>query len=1005
MKDDGEKSKEIESIKNSTENYSDKDNTKKEISETKITENKDNNIKEESKEIKEEKMDEKNGKEDEEKKENVNVIIEDSDDEKEEKKKQNIGKDNIEETKTTIGKESNQTTIIEEKKDKTIIEGKENEITSNEDNITKKETEIKINEDTITKKETETENKINEVNITKKDTEIKLNEDNITKKDTEIKLNENNIIKKETENEISSKGEETQNLKEDSKELNGDFNKGTIGNKIEKENNSQTSFEVKKPQEYNNQGGNGDELDNILNLMNKEYNFNNNNDNFDKNENNEIKDKDELDNNNKEMETKQDTIVVNDKKEMEENNLNKSENLKEKENKITEISEKDNNNNKEDIKKTNKIEIEEEEEEEEEEKEEKKVENNHQNKIESKEINNSKSGDNIEKKENLEKNENIIKEKDSDKDEKKKEDDNKNMSKDNNNIVKDSDEEEEYEEDEKNNGKKNNNNNKEIDKKNNLDESKDFFLLNDKNNKKVINDFENLGNQINEKKESIGEFEIIEDGKIIGNVNLYPDLDKKDEKNLNIKGNLYPNLDKKEDKNEEKKEKLNLSFELIEDEEVKNVKTILGDKNISPDLSDDIISNENILSSSEKEKNKNSIKDIMKVFTLLLENNNESLKNREYYVIRESRDEKTDIYGKHKLYEVCFVNSSNFLIIRSYRTYSHFSLLHKKLKTKFPYIIIPELPPENYWTNISKILFQDKISDEDNLQSLNFYINFLYFHEDLRNSKEFYKFVYEATMDINYFTDSSNTNSNIEGINLEHMKKNYLSEITSKKKSYSISLNSIVNFFVPISNSNKREMNNNEIIIKKMNEHFNNIIVQYKEIKNAIESVIKSNMDESQANSKISGVFSYLKDCFIHLNNYDKIMKNYHDQTEILAKQQKASSEKASKLRHRLSALINLLTGICRTMENYLNFIYKYDKFINKYMNLEKNGNNVDNLKHQKDIYQWVKNKFETQLSKETNIYCQIYDETTYYCLIQFREVLESCTVLKIKVDNKNINK
>ncbi len=47
-------------------------------------------------------------------------------------------------------------------------------------------------------------------------------------------------------------------------------------------------------------------------------------------------------------------------------------------------------------------------------------------------------------------------------------------------------------------------------------------------------------------------------------------------------------------------------------------------------------------------------------------------------------------------------------------------------------------------------------------------------------------------------------------------------------------------------------------------------------------------------------------------------------------------------------------------------------------------------------IYEVVKNKFELQLSKETNIYCQIYDETTYECRLQFREVLESSTILKI---------
>ena len=60
-------------------------------------------------------------------------------------------------------------------------------------------------------------------------------------------------------------------------------------------------------------------------------------------------------------------------------------------------------------------------------------------------------------------------------------------------------------------------------------------------------------------------------------------------------------------------------------------------------------------------------------------------------------------------------------------------------------------------------------------------------------------------------------------------------------------------------------------------------------------------------------------------------------------------------------------------------------------------GKNINELVKQYQIYERVKNKFELQLSKETNIYCQIYDETTYYCLLKFREVLESSTIIKIK--------
>ena len=151
-----------------------------------------------------------------------------------------------------------------------------------------------------------------------------------------------------------------------------------------------------------------------------------------------------------------------------------------------------------------------------------------------------------------------------------------------------------------------------------------------------------------------------------------------------------------------------------------------------------------------------------------------------------------------------------------------------------------------------------------------------------------------------------------------------------------------------------------------------------------------------------------MKDSFIHLNNYDKIMLNYYEQTKILSERQIESVKKASKLKHKLSALINLLCGICFTLEKYLNFIDKYNSLSNKMNKMKSQGNkgkNYDEIVKQYQIYERIKNKFELQLSKETNIYCQIYDETTYYCLLKFREVLESSTIVKIIKNKENNNK
>ena len=478
--------------------------------------------------------------------------------------------------------------------------------------------------------------------------------------------------------------------------------------------------------------------------------------------------------------------------------------------------------------------------------------------------------------------------------------------------------------------------------------------------------------------------------------------------------NAYPDLEKKS-----KNENDNFSFEILGEEEHEKLR-ILSGKNIKQDLSsfdpsDDIVSesksNINIFGSDQNNK-KNNIREIMRLYNLLLEEDKEGLKSREYFIVSEKYEIK-DLIGMHKMYEIAFVNSANSKSIKCYRRFKHFWLLNEKLKKTYPYIIIPCLPPQK---NISKILSTDKVFDDDRLAQLNFYINFLFLHENLKKTKEFFKFVEDSNFDLFYFESNSSTNQVItpnthDNLDLSGMNINYLEKITSKKSNYSLSgsLSSLWNFFVPFhSSSKKREINDSEIIIKKMSIHFSNIINQYTLIAENIQQIFKSNEEESIANKKISDVFLYLKDSFIHLNNYDKVMLNYYEQTKILSERQIESVKKASKLKHKLSALINLLHGICYTLEKYLNFINKYNKLNNK-INKEKSANRKipEELTKQYQIYERVKNKFELQLSKETNIYCQIYDETTYYCLLKFREVLESSTIVKIKgkeEKDKNIN-
>ena len=448
--------------------------------------------------------------------------------------------------------------------------------------------------------------------------------------------------------------------------------------------------------------------------------------------------------------------------------------------------------------------------------------------------------------------------------------------------------------------------------------------------------------------------------------NDFVNIDLEEEMKEDNKNN-YPDLETISKNNNN-----NFSFEILGEDEHEKLR-ILSGKNINQNLSsfdpsEDIVneSKSNInLFGSDKNNKKNNIREIMRLYNLLLEDDKEELKTREYFIVSE-KEEIKDLLGIHKLYEIAFVNSANFKSIKTYRRFKHFWLLNEKLKKTYPYIIIPCLPPQK---NISKMLSTDKVFDDDRLAQLNFYINFLFLHENLKKTKEFFKFIEDAEFDLSYF-DSNSSNNQImtsnthDNLDLSGMNINYLEKITSKKSNYSLSgsLSSLWNFFVPYhsSNNKKREINDSEIIIRKMSIHFSNIINQYTLIAENIQQIFKSNEEESIANKKISDVFLYLKDSFIHLNNYDKIMLNYYEQTKILSERQIESVKKASKLKHKLSALINLLHGICYTLEKYLNFIDKYNK-LNKKMNKEKSSNKKipEELIKQYQIYERVKNKFE----------------------------------------------
>lgn len=118
-----------------------------------------------------------------------------------------------------------------------------------------------------------------------------------------------------------------------------------------------------------------------------------------------------------------------------------------------------------------------------------------------------------------------------------------------------------------------------------------------------------------------------------------------------------------------------------------------------------------------------------------IENVKKNIKVVEPYILIEDKGYKNEGFRN---YEISYINSNEEKIIKCYRRFSNFDSLHKKLKEKYSYVIIPSLPQKNYAT---KIINLGEDFYENRLQELNFYMNYIYKHEILKNSNEFVKFL------------------------------------------------------------------------------------------------------------------------------------------------------------------------------------------------------------------------------------------------------------------------
>ena len=359
---------------------------------------------------------------------------------------------------------------------------------------------------------------------------------------------------------------------------------------------------------------------------------------------------------------------------------------------------------------------------------------------------------------------------------------------------------------------------------------------------------------------------------------------------------------------------------------------------------------------------------IINLFDKILKKNDDYLKDKEFFIIKEKENIK-DYIGSHKLYEIIFINKLGDKEFKCLRRYDNFDKFNKKLKIKYPYVVIPKLTPKNPYI---KIMTYDEQFYNDRRLQLEFYLNFIYNQEIIKDTKEFFKFINDANFDENFFQK------------IEKNIPNFSSSTSEKIK------NKFFTVFNYLGNNPKgRKLNDSEILIKKMSIHYKNIIKKYEEIKIAICDYINSIKNEEDNHKNLSDLLFYLKDSFENVENSKENLTKKSKYAKKISIANKKNYKLSLKLKNKLEALISLIIGICSSLDNYIKFIEKYNE-VTETLNAAKNGkwDNLNAIIQEYDICEIMKNNYESVLLSETNNYVEMFDNTTNVCLKEFNDIL-----------------
>jgi hypothetical protein len=350
--------------------------------------------------------------------------------------------------------------------------------------------------------------------------------------------------------------------------------------------------------------------------------------------------------------------------------------------------------------------------------------------------------------------------------------------------------------------------------------------------------------------------------------------------------------------------------------------------------------NENDKANIKKEQ-QNNLTDERKVINLNNGNSISSLQiNRKKDVILIEIDEEKTNRNKYTVYQLIELkNNSNFNMndidsknqnneksILCYRRYSDFDKFYNVLKLRYPHCIFPRLSLKGFKFN------EDKIFLENRRKELQYFINRLYFHEEISKSEEFKHFI-NSVFDPQYYDNLPKKYSYPE-----------CEKVNNDKGYFSLGMNKIKGFF---GNAKVHNQSESEREILKREDEFKNKVTKYNDLLKEIKILYESAEETKKEYKIISNNFLYVK------GDNNKDMENDEDNcknifNELIDLNQNISKIYEDNTKNYLMDIMDQLNycildveGINRAIERFNNFIKEYEKVnntknANKYVSIEK---------------------------------------------------------------------